>query len=62
LVQRANALQMATVVLIILGACSLRNINSISAEAVVSVLSGVAGYVLGGTSRSPGKPEEDNSN
>lgn len=64
LVQRASAIQMATVVLIILGACSLRMLNLISSEAVVSILSGVAGYVLGGVSRSSAKNDvaDENSN
>jgi uncharacterized membrane protein len=48
LLQRANALQMLTVILIIVAAVVLRATNGINAEAVVSILSGIAGYVLGG--------------
>lgn len=51
LLQRANALQMLTVMLIVVAACALRILDSINSEAVVSLLSGVAGFVLGGTSR-----------
>ncbi len=61
LLQRSQALQMATVILIILGACVLRIINSISSEAVVSILSGVAGYVLGGKTLVPDKKNEEES-
>ena len=63
LVQRANVVQMLAVVLIILAACGLRIMDKINAEAVVSILSGVAGYVLGGSSRSQqGKEESPQSN
>jgi hypothetical protein len=48
---RSNLTQMLTITYIILGACFLRAYDKISAEAVVSIISGVAGYVLGGTSR-----------
>lgn len=62
LLQRSQALQMATVILIILGACALRIVELISSEAIVSILSGIAGYVLGGRSLFPAKEEEKNSN
>ncbi len=64
LLQRANALQMLAVILIIVSAVVLRIGNGISAEAVVSILSSVAGYVLGGvTSRTPEpKTEADSHN
>ncbi|MCW2275422.1 hypothetical protein GJ654_13595 [Rhodoblastus acidophilus] len=62
LIQRSQALQMATVVLIIVGACTLRILDSISSEAVVSILSGIAGYVLGGRSRADTKADNENSN
>jgi hypothetical protein len=51
LVQRANITQMVAIVLIILAAAGLRILDKISAEAVVSILSGVAGYVLGAVAR-----------
>jgi len=64
LIERANALQMAAVVLIVMGGCSLRIMNLISADATVSILSGIAGYVLGGVSRktSSKSDEEPDSN
>ena len=52
LLQRANVLQMLAIFLIIVAACVLRLADSINSEAIVSILSGVAGYVLGGTTRS----------
>jgi hypothetical protein len=47
LLQRASALQMLTVILIVVAACALRLIDAINSEAVISLLSGVAGFVLG---------------
>jgi hypothetical protein len=63
LIQRfgANFIQMLAVVLIILAACALRIMDKVSAEAVVSILSGVAGYVLGGSTRTRQGVEESNS-
>ena len=60
LLVRANALQMLAVILIVISAIILRLANAISSEAVVSILSGVAGYVLGGIApkKDPG-PEID---
>jgi hypothetical protein len=57
LLQRANALQMLAVILIIVAAVVLRMANAINSEAIVSILSGVAGYVLGGVTKS--KDEKD---
>jgi hypothetical protein len=51
LLERSNALQMLTVILIVLAACMLRLIDMINSEAVITLLSGVAGYVLGGARR-----------
>lgn len=48
LMQRAGALQLVTVFSIIVGACFLTIIGRITSEGIVSILSGVAGYVLGG--------------
>jgi phosphatidylglycerophosphate synthase len=53
LLERANALQMLAVILIIVAAVVLRLTNAIGAEAVVSILSGVAGYVLGRVKSKP---------
>jgi len=47
LLQRANALQILTAILIVIAACALIITGDIQEEAVVSILSGVAGYVLG---------------
>jgi hypothetical protein len=58
LIQRANFLQMLAVVLIILAAVGLRLADKIGAEAVVSLLSGVAGFVLGGVTKSKQGDEE----
>ena len=58
LLQRANALQMLAVLLIILAAFALRILELINAEGVVSLLSGIAGYVLGGTGRTKQGEEE----
>src|SRR5262249_49817367 len=49
LLERAKVFQMLAVFLIIVAACALRLADSISSEGVISLLSGVAGYVLGGT-------------
>jgi hypothetical protein len=48
LIQDANILQMLAVAVIIAAAVALRILDKISAEAVVSIISGIAGYVLGG--------------
>jgi len=51
LIQRANIIQMLAVVMIIMAAVGLRLLDKITPEAVVSILSGIAGYVLGGVAR-----------
>ena len=51
LMQRASALQMLAVVMIILSSVALRILELIEAQAIVSILSGIAGYVLAGVSR-----------
>jgi hypothetical protein len=56
ILQRANIVQMLTIVTIIIAACTLRVVDKIDSEAVVSILSGIAGYVLGGTGRSQNPP------
>jgi hypothetical protein len=61
--KQANVLQMLTVILIIMGTCGLRLLDLISSEATVSIFSGIAGYVLGGTGRASKMDEtEKNSN
>jgi uncharacterized Tic20 family protein len=59
LLQRANALQMLAVILIIVAAVVLRIGNGISAEAIVSILSGIAGYVLGGVKWKQPEPDTE---
>jgi hypothetical protein len=58
LLQRASALQMLAVILIILTAATLRILNLIGSDSIVSILSGIARYVLGGTSRTKQGDEE----
>jgi hypothetical protein len=53
LLQRASVVQMLAVLLIILAATGLRIMDKIGAEALVSLLSGIAGYVLGGIGKHP---------
>jgi hypothetical protein len=59
LFERANVIQMLAVLLIILAATGLRIMDKIGAEALVSLLSGIAGYVLGGVSRSQRSTREE---
>lgn len=62
LIQRAGALQLITVLTIIVGACLLTVLGKINSEGIVSILSGIAGYVLGGFSKSgQGLAESENS-
>lgn len=58
LLQRSSALQMVTVILIILSAVCLRILNLIESNAIVSILSGISGYVLGSTNHSKQGSEE----
>lgn len=51
LFERGNFLRLATAVLIILAAILLAAINKLNPEGVAAILSGVAGYVLGGMDR-----------
>jgi hypothetical protein len=59
LIQRANITQMLAVVMIIMAAVGLRLLDKINAEAVVSLLSGIAGYVLGGVNRGQQSLKDD---
>jgi hypothetical protein len=52
LFERSNFLRLATAVLIIFATVLLAALNKLSSEAVAAILSGVAGYVLGGMDRS----------
>ena len=51
--ERAKALQMITVILIVVAVSFLALIRIIEPNGVVAVLSGIAGYVLGGIRREP---------
>lgn len=60
--ERAKALQMMTVILIVVAAAFLVLVRIIDSNGVVGILSGIAGYVLGGIQREPkrnGKKAED---
>lgn len=46
--ERAKALQMITVILIVVAAAFLALLRVIDSNGVVGILSGIAGYVLGG--------------
>jgi predicted neutral ceramidase superfamily lipid hydrolase len=48
LIQRAGALQLIAVLAIVVGACLLTVLGKVNSEGIVSILSGIAGYVLGG--------------
>ncbi|MFA1627620.1 hypothetical protein ACDY96_34320 [Rhizobium mongolense] len=52
LIERAGVLQMITVLVIVVGAGILATIGKVSAEGIISILSGIAGYVLGNSQRS----------
>ena len=59
--ERGNFLRLATAVLIILATVLLAALGKLTAEGVASILSGVAGYVLGGLDRQQQKTVPDNS-
>jgi hypothetical protein len=59
LVNGAGGLQMVTVLVIGMSAFLLRLLDQISADAAVSALTGIAGFVLGGFTRQHPKPERD---
>jgi hypothetical protein len=64
LFERGNFLRLATAVLIILATILLAALDKLNSEGVAAILSGVAGYVLGGMDRKSndiangGKPSE----
>jgi hypothetical protein len=55
--ERAKALQMITVILIVVAAAFLALVRIIEPNGVVAILSGIAGYVLGGIRRAPKEDE-----
>jgi len=52
------ALKMVTVGMIIVGACFLAVLGKIGSDAVAAILSGIVGYVLGGSRKSKSKAAE----
>ena len=58
MVGRIGALQLLTVQVIVTSVLILRIIDELNAEATVSVLSGIAGYVLGGIGRSGDRADQ----
>ncbi len=59
--ERGNFLRMATAVLIILATILLAALGKLTAEGVASILSGVAGYVLGGMDKQQSKEVPERS-
>jgi len=57
--QRFGILQLLTVQVIVTSAFLLCLLGLLGAEATVSILSGIAGYVLGNLSRTRSEPERD---
>jgi predicted membrane channel-forming protein YqfA (hemolysin III family) len=57
LFERGNFLRLGTAVLIILASILLAAIDKLTSEGVASILSGVAGYVLGGIPHQSKSPE-----
>jgi len=51
--ERAKALQMITVILIVLAAAFLATLGVINSNGAVGIFSGIAGYVLGGIQKEP---------
>ena len=56
--ERAKALQMITVILIVVAVAFLALVRIIEPNGVVAILSGIAGYVLGGIRRGSKEDEE----
>jgi hypothetical protein len=57
--EQAGALRIITVGMIVLAATFLALANKITGEAVVAIISGVAGYVLGGFQHRKDKKQDD---
>ncbi len=51
MIERAGVLQLLAVQVIIMSVLTLRIVDSLSADATISIFSGVAGYVLGNFGR-----------
>jgi hypothetical protein len=61
LIWHGHLLQMFAVALIIVAAIGLRLLDKIDAQAAVSILSGIAGYVLGGVTGRMSTSRRENS-
>jgi hypothetical protein len=59
MIERAGVLQLLTVQVIVMSVVTLRIIDGLSADATVSILSGIAGYVLGGLSQTRGASSQE---
>ena len=59
IVQQTQIAKLATIVLIVMSVTLLRVLGQIDAEAVVAVLSGIAGYVLGDRGARQGRSAPD---
>ena len=57
LFERAQALKMSAVILIVLSSVVLGLLHVIDSNGIVGILSGIAGYVLGGLERSTPRPK-----
>ena len=55
IVERSEVAKLATIVLIVLAVTFLGLLKIVAGEAVVAVLSGIAGYVLGGKTKASDK-------
>ena len=62
LFERAKTLQMMTIILIVVAATFLALCNVINSNGVVGILSGIAGYVLGGIPRESRDKKKDDQN
>jgi H+/Cl- antiporter ClcA len=59
LVRRAGVLHLLTVLAIIAAAVILAIIDKLESGSIAAILSGIAGYVLGGLAKTIGAPDED---
>jgi hypothetical protein len=57
MIQRAGLLQLMTVQIVVMSVLTLRIVDVIGADATVSIISGIAGYVLGNLARK--EPADD---
>jgi len=60
MIQRAGLLQLLTVQVVVMSVLTLRIVDALGADATVSVISGIAGYVLGNLARKGEVAEDKN--